>query len=442
MKKTQKEDDRKLTGQNEIAQKDGIEVSMKTEENQHEKHERQPEATGERSRPYDLVLFGATGFTGRLTAHYIAEHARREQLAWAIAGRRRDALEQIREECRHMSGGSRPPDLIVADVHQPETIRAMAASTRIILNTAGPFAIYGPAVVTAAAEAGTHYTDITGEPDFINNTYLKLDETARKTGSVIVNACGFDSIPADLTVWHAVRHLPADEGVAVRCYAETRARFSGGTLSTVIEALYRRSKGEKPVRIHNPRHHDAPVISRKIHRTHSSRLGKTSRRWAIPMPVSDIDIVRRSAMRMPDHYGHAFSYAQFFLLKGFSNVVKLAVFFGATAVLVRFDWFRAWIRRKTPAGTGPSEEVRKKSWFQMTAMAVSSGGKRCAMRMEGGDPGYDETAKMVAEASFCLLEMDKGRALGGGVMTPAEAMAVPLMKRLRDAGIQMAEVEF
>ena len=395
-------------------------------------------------RPYDLVLFGATGFTGRIAASYIASRAKEEAIRWAIAGRNERALEEVASKVRDHG----MPDRIVADSHQPDTLKRMAESARVLVNMVGPYARYAPNVVKAAVEAGTHYVDITGEPDFINETFLRYDEMARQKGVVLVNACGFDSIPADLTVWQAVRGVLGKgrvEGdtrstieehlhpVAVRCYVKTRAQFSGGTLSTVIEAIHRRTKGEKPVRIAYPKSKHAPRIERKVHRVRD--LGG----WAVPMPVADVEIVRRSAMRMPDQYGQAFSYAQFFVVRRLSTVLKLGLLFGALLVFVRFDGVRSWIRSKTPAGTGPSNDVRASSRFEVTTIAETSGGGRKTVVMRGGDPGYDETAKMVSEAAFALVEKDRAGTIRGGVLTPAEAMAEPLMRRLKERGIRIED---
>lgn len=431
--------------------------------------------TNKPKRPYDLVLFGATGFTGRIAANYIAGRASEEKLRWAIAGRNAKAMEEVAAELSRDSGNPdagtyEVPDRLVADIHQPETIRRMMESATVLMNMVGPYALYAPDVVKAAVDAGTHYVDITGEPDFINETFLQYDEKAREKGVALVNACGFDSIPADLTVWHAVRGLigsdaedgtdaedevdvghgaevvhgadAKDQPVAVRCYVKTRARFSGGTLSTVIEALHRRAEGKKPVRIAYPKAEHAPKIARRVHRVqkvHDLDSPLKLDGWAVPMPVADVEIVRRSAMRMPDHYGNAFSYAQFFVVRNFSTVVKLGMLFGILALFVRFDGFRTWIRSKTPAGTGPSREVRAKSRFTVTTIAETPAGERKKVVMSGGDPGYDETAKMVSEAAFALLEMDRKGSLRGGVLTPAEAMAEPLTGRLSARGIRFEQ---
>ena len=373
---------------------------------------------------YHLTLFGSTGFTGRITAAYIATHAAREGLTWAIAGRSEASLNELRDSLDGVK-----PDVVIADLRDKDSLRAMAASTKVLMNAVGPFAVYGPDVVEACLESGTHYLDITGEPEFINRCYVRHGKEAEEKGVTLVNACGFDSIPADFATWLAVNGLPADVPKSVRCYVSTNASFSGGTLNTAATSVHNKNSGKRQDVVTYPKHPDSPKIDRGIQ--FSERFGK----WALPMPVADIHIVRRTAMRLPEVYGGAFSYAQFFLARSFRGMVSLISRVVMLFTFIRFAWFRGWLLKKYSPGTGPSPEKRARSVFSVTAVAETIDGRASTVTISGGDPGYDETAKFFSESAFCLLEKSRAGTLKHGVLTPVEALGMELVGRLEAAGI-------
>lgn len=373
---------------------------------------------------YHLTIFGSTGFTGRITAAYIAKHAEREGLTWAIAGRSKEALFELRESLVGVK-----PDVVIADIRDKDSLRAMTASTKVLMNAVGPFALYGPDVVEACLESGTHYLDITGEPEFLNRCFVRHHQAAMDKGVVIVNACGFDSIPADFATWLAVKELPVDVPKSVRCYVSTNATFSGGTLNTAVQSVLNKKTGKRQEVVTYPKHPESPKINRGI------QFSKFFGKWALPMPVADIHIVRRSAMRLPEVYGGAFSYAQFFLARSFGGMVSLISRVVVLFTFIRFEWFRNWIYKKYSPGTGPSPEKRASSVFSVTAIAETIHGQTSTIKISGGDPGYDETAKFFAESAFCLLEKSRSGTLKHGVLTPVEALGEELVKRLEKEGI-------
>ena len=185
-------------------------------------------------RPYDLVLYGATGFVGTLTARYLAAHAP-DGLRWALAGRDEDRLRRLRER---LPGGA-DIGVLLADVSDPVALRELAGRTRVVATTVGPYIRYGAELVAACADAGTDYLDLTGEPEFVDLMYLRHDARARETGARLVHACGFDSVPHDLGAYFTVRQLP--EGVPLRVdgYVTVDAAFSGGTLASALDQLGR-----------------------------------------------------------------------------------------------------------------------------------------------------------------------------------------------------------
>ena len=376
---------------------------------------------------FDLVLLGATGFTGQLIARYIAQHIAGEGVtSWAIAGRNEQKLLQVKAS---LSGTL--PEIVMANVEDMASLTALSAQTRVLMNAVGPFNWSWRKVVEACVQTGTHYADITGEPSFVADVFQTFDEKARAQGVCVVNCCGFDSIPADYAAWITARSLPADLPKKVQAFVRTNAHFSGGTLTTAIHALYMESKGIS-IKTRIPRHPDAPAMKRRIH------FSPVVNAWAIPMPVVDPHIVKRSAWRMPADYGAAFSYAQYFVRSSWWKVVKTVFPIAIAMVLVRFEWFRERMFRKYASGTGPDANQRAAARFEVTCEG-SAGNHTVRTVMSGGDPGYDETAKMFSQAAFCLLKMPPGQQ--GGVLTPVEAFGEHLENRLKQEGIQINSLQ-
>src|SRR5258708_26288342 len=188
-------------------------------------------------RPYDLVLFGATGFSGGLTAEYVAEQAP-AQPRWGLAGRSQVRLEAVRERLAAINPACKDLPLLHADVSDEASISEIAQATRVVITTVGPYIEYGEPLVAACAEHGTDYTDLTGEPEFVDRMYGKYHRHAQETGARLVPACGFDSIPHDLGAYFTVQRLP--EGVPIRIEGFVRANgtASGGTAHSAITAMY------------------------------------------------------------------------------------------------------------------------------------------------------------------------------------------------------------
>ncbi|MCT7353208.1 saccharopine dehydrogenase NADP-binding domain-containing protein, partial [Streptomyces sp. 15-116A] len=180
-------------------------------------------------RPYDIVLFGATGFVGTLTAEYLAAHAP-EGLRWAIAGRSTEKLERLRER---LPGGGEV-GVLRADVADPDSLRALAEHARVVATTVGPYVRYGEELVAACADTGADYLDLTGEPEFVDLMYVRHDARARETGARLVHACGFDSVPHDLGAYFTVRQLPEGVPLTVDGFVSVDAAFSGGTFASAL----------------------------------------------------------------------------------------------------------------------------------------------------------------------------------------------------------------
>src|SRR6476469_985889 len=189
-------------------------------------------------REYDVVVFGATGFTGRLTAAYLARHAP-AGLRWALAGRNETKLARVRDELAEIDPDLKRLDLLTADVTDPASLAGVASRTRVVITTVGPYLTYGEPLVAACAEAGTDYVDLTGEPEFVDRMYVAHHATAALTGARIVHACGFDSIPHDLGALFTVQQLKATGPVSVRGVVRASGMVSGGTFHSAMTAMSR-----------------------------------------------------------------------------------------------------------------------------------------------------------------------------------------------------------
>ncbi|HET7328828.1 MAG TPA: saccharopine dehydrogenase NADP-binding domain-containing protein [Nocardioidaceae bacterium] len=382
-------------------------------------------------RTYDLVLFGATGFTGSLTAEYLARHAP-ERMRWALAGRDRDKLESVRNRLAELDPAYSDLGLITADVTDPTSMRRMAEQARVVISTVGPFLEYGDPVVKACAEAGTDYVDLTGEPEFVDRVYLDHHATACGTGARIVHACGFDSVPHDLGVYFTVQQLPEGVPIHVDGYVRSGGSFSGGTFHSAVNAM---SRGRRMLSVTRQRRAREP---RPARRRVSGRAGRPHRcddprGWALPLPTIDPQVVARSG-RALDRYGPDFSYRHHALVKKLPVAVGVVAAAGAVLALAQLSPTRRMLLSRISPGEGPGPRRRARSWFTVRFVGTA-GGQRVVTEVAGGDPGYDETAKMLAESALCLAFDDNPATCGQ--TTTAAAMGDNLLRRLVDAGIRM-----
>ncbi len=374
-------------------------------------------------KKYDLVLFGATGFTGKLIAQYLSANAP-ENLRWAVAGRNVEKLQEVVGLCK-----ASLPAVVVADLKDQKSLDQMASDTTLLMNTVGPFNWYGYDVVKACVAHHTHYLDITGEPLFVNNIFDQYHDLALEKECTIVNCCGFDSIPAEFATWLTVQKMNPDEPKVVKTFIRTNATFSGGTLTTAINALHEQSQGNTSGSRYK-KHPNAPKLKLKLH--FANEIGA----WAIPMPVVDPHIVKRTAANLVEQYG-PFAYGQYFVRSSFWKVVQTIFPIAIAALLVRFEWFRNWMFQKYHSGTGPSQTKRDQSKFEVISIGTSKS-QVVKTYFSGGDPGYTETSKMFSEAAFCILEKVKQNSLQYGVLTPVEAFGMPLVEKLKEKGIHIA----
>jgi short subunit dehydrogenase-like uncharacterized protein len=380
---------------------------------------------------HDIALFGATGFTGALTAEYLAQHAPAGTRI-ALAGRNREKLEAVRARLAPAYGDV---PLLHADVEDPDSLRAVAESARVVISTVGPYILYGEPLVAACAAAGTDYVDLTGEPEFVDLMWLRYHEQAQSSGARLVHCCGFDSIPHDLGAFFTVQQLPGDAPLRVNGFVRAGGTFSGGTYQTAINAFARARHAARNAR-ERRRLEPRPTDRRIKGIVGTPHRDAEAGGWVMPLPTIDPQIVLRSA-RALRRYGPDFGYGHYLVQKRLATLAGLAGGAGAAMALAQLPPARRLLLSLRAPGEGPTSEQREKSWFKVRFVG-EGGGERVVTEVSGGDPGYGETAKMLGESALCLVH-DELPATSGQVTTAA-AMGQPLLERLQRAGISFRRV--
>jgi short subunit dehydrogenase-like uncharacterized protein len=400
-------------------------------------------ASTPRDRTHDLVLFGATGFVGRLTADYLARAAPAGTRI-ALAGRSAQRLQAVRSRI-----GAPAADwpLVEADSSDEKALAALAESTRVVVTTVGPYAKYGLPLVAACAAAGTSYADLTGEVLFVRDSLDRHDATARETGARIVHACGFDSVPSDLGVLVTAERAAADGAGELTdttlVVVSVRGGVSGGTLDSMRNQVdvsrddpALREVVADPYALSPDRSAEPDLGSE----SDTVVVGREGGRWLGPFVMAPFNtrIVRRSNALQDWAYGREFRYSEAMSFGSTPAGPLLAAgtaagVVGLTAGL-GFGPTRAVLDRVLPApGQGPSKLVRDRGSFRLEITASTTSGARYRTTVAAsGDPGYAATSVMLGESGLCLA-LDELRS-GGGVLTPAVAMGTALADRLRSAG--------
>jgi short subunit dehydrogenase-like uncharacterized protein len=381
------------------------------------------------ARDHDIVVLGATGFTGELTAAYLAEHAP-DGLRWALAGRNQGKLEQVRSRLAKIDPALAGLPLVVADSSDAASLKLLAESTRVVITTVGPYVEYGEPLVAACAAAGTDYVDLTGEPEFVDRMYLEHHDVAAASGARIVHACGFDSIPHDLGAWFTVQQLGATDPITLRGVVRAGATASGGTFASAMGAFSRAKHMRDAMVARNK------VEPRPVGRKSRAVAGKPGRDkvlgyWLLPMPTIDPFVVARSGAAL-ESYGPDFRYSHYAGLKTLRYAAGAVAGVSTLMVAAQVAPVRNFLKSRVKQGEGPSEQRRAKSWFTVDFVGESAG-RTVHTRVSGGDPGYTETAKMLAESALCLALDDNPKT--SGQVTTAAAMAENLLPRLQRAGM-------
>jgi saccharopine dehydrogenase (NAD+, L-glutamate forming) len=387
-----------------------------------------------RRRELDLVLVGATGFTGGITAEYLARHAP-ASLRWAVAGRDQSRLAALRDRLGRIAERCADLPTVCVDLDDPASVERLAESTRSVASTAGPYVAIGNRLVAGCAAAGTDYLDICGESEFVDRTYIDHAERAEQTGARLVHCCGFESVPHDLGVLFTMSLLGPRASVAVDGFIRARAGLSAGTVHTAVGASgrVRRTRALAAERRRVERARGADATGGRQVRTVAGRPRHVpgSASWAVPLPTIDPTVVGRSA-RALDLYGPDFTYRHFAVVGRLPTAAAVVAGAGGLLLASRIPPVRRAVLGRRSAGDGPGPARRARSWFTARFVATTSD-REVVTEVAGGDPGYDETAKMLAEAALCLLYDDVPATRGQ--VTTARAMGTRLITRLQAAGM-------
>ena len=399
-------------------------------------------------REFDVVVQGATGFTGVLVAEYLLrQYGVDRDLRWALSGRSEAKLRKVREE---LGAEASSLELIVADSFDEAALASLAARTRVVLTTVGPYALYGSDLVEACVNAGTHYCDLAGEVQWIRKMVNQHHERATETGAKIVNCCGFDSVPMDIGVWalqDAVHKKYGQycESISMMVRA-TKGTASGGTLASMMNLIKesREDRSVARVLIHpyslNPEGEREGPDNRDQQKV---LFRDDAQSWTAPFVMAGVNtkVVRRSHALAGYPYSKEFRYDESVMTgRGFSGWLKgtvMTVGLGGIVFFASYAPTRKLLQRFFLAkpGEGPDEDMQKTGFFNLVQIGKLEDGTVVRGKVTGDqDPGYGSTSKMLSECAVCLAKDELPT--GGGVLTPASAMASPLLVRLRaNAGL-------
>lgn len=401
------------------------------------------------SRTYDIVLFGASGFTGTLLAHFF-DRLPASNLRWAVAGRNRRKLEELVETLK----GS--PDVVIADATDSVALGRMAEAAKVVCTTAGPYAKYGTRLVEACAHAGTHYCDLAGEVNWIREMQDRFHAKARQTGARLVHCCGFDSIPSDIGAHLLQRHAIEKHGVPCSEISmglvHARGGFSGGTVASLMGVLDKASKDKETRRILGnplslcPRSDVCVPVSEQGWVKWRPEFG-----WTAPFLMASINtrVVRKTQDWQKNPEGFRFSYTECTVLgRGLGNRAKamtMSAGLGLFTLGLMNPLTRPLLRRFLPdPGEGPSEKARESGSFKIRH--VGRGNRdgqdfEVALTVRGDkDPGYEGTARMLGTSALCLATGRVSEEFRGGVLTPALCFGDQLAQPLAEQGIRF-EIE-
>jgi len=416
---------------------------------------------GNTDRQYDLVVWGATGVAGSLVAEYLTKKYTPEELSLAIGGRSEDRLRELEAELVEGSDAWDEVSVLIGDATDPESLRDIARSVRVVCTTVGPYTKYGTPLVEACVDAGTDYCDLTGEVNWVRETVDEYHEDAVAADARIVHSCGFDSVPADLGTL-LVQSFAAEEFGRpcdmVRIYVEdTSGGVSGGTLASAAELFEAASEDQTARRaVTNPYSLAPPGEREGVDEGEQRRPRKDPLRsvWTAPSPMAPVNerIVRRTNALLGYPWGDDFRCTEVVTtgrgLKGVGGAIIVAGGIGLFTAAMSVGPVRSGLRRFVfpDPGEGPTGEETEKGHFKVRVLGSGTAGDDMSAveSIVAADlgPGYGATARMLGESAMCLVLEEVDSELSGGVLTPASAIGEPLADRLRGAGLTVTVDEW
>lgn len=391
-------------------------------------------------KTFDIVVYGATSFVGQIMTRYMHAQFGDGSIRWAIAGRSQDKLQKLSETI-----GLSGIEMLVADASDEAALEAICARTRVVVSTVGPYALYGDTLVKVCAASGTHYCDLTGEPQWIRKMQARHESAARKSGAWIVHCCGFDSIPSDLGVHFLQQHASRQFGQACNRInmrvAEIRGGASGGTIASMIN-MVKEASGDADLRRQLedpyslcPPGHGFSARQREVKMAYDDDY----KSWVAPFIMAAINarVVHRSNALSNNSYGADFLYEEAMVTGagGAGKRAARAISWGMTGLMLGLlvppiRWLLENHVLPKP-GEGPSEHAQLTGGYDLVFLGTTPDGNKVRCRVTGDrDPGYGSTAKMLAQAAACLAR-DVPESTAGGFWTPATLMGDKLITRLQ-----------
>lgn len=388
-------------------------------------------------REFDVIVYGASGFTGRLVAEYLAKIG---ETRWAMAGRGRAKLESVRDEV----GAAKSTPIIIADAADAASLEAMTARAKVVITTVGPYQLYGEPLVVACVKTGTDYVDLCGEPNWMAEMIAKYEGAAKQSGARIVFSCGFDSIPFDCGVFF-LQELAREKLGAPVPHVRGRVRkmkgtFSGGTMASMLATIKAQAhdpdlmkKLRNPFLLAGEKGAAQPEQNKPVHDADLDA-------WATPFVMAPINTknVHRTNALLGYPYGREFTYSEMQMTgKGAAGEKRAKAAANGTLMLLAAlafpptRWLLTSFALPKP-GQGPNKEQRETGHYEALFVGDGAGGKQIRASVAGDkDPGYGSTSKMIAQAALCLArDVDRSQT-PGGIWTPAAAMGQPLIARLQ-----------
>ena len=363
------------------------------------------------SKEYDIIVYGATGFTGKLICEYLYTHQDTNQLKWAISGRNPSKLSILATQYK--------VDFIEADSFNVKSLDKITKVAKLIISVVGPYSLYGKKLVKSCVDNRCHYLDLTGEPEFVNFVEQKFSKKAKDKGVILMNCCGFESIPPDLGVYYTTKQLK-DSNAKITTFLKTKGKISGGTWASFLNSFSNKK----------------PIIKKGLQGSKRSKkifYVKELKKWALIFPVIDKHIVKKSAKSLD--YGDRFSFNQYIVFKSLLRIISLVASISVISILAKSKLLRNWLISFIPSGNGPNEKERNKHWFEVKIFAHTKS-QIVRTTVSGGDPGYGETAKFISEMALCITFDNDKLNVDRGVVTPAQCAGDLMIERLKKRGIK------
>ena len=394
------------------------------------------------TRQYQVVVWGATGFTGKWVANYLHDNYDQADLRWAIAGRNSKKLIEVSQ---FISDDNDQVDHLISDSADEASLRNLVRNTKVIISTVGPYAFYGSLLVKLCAEEGTHYVDLTGEVPWMAEMIATHQDTAVTSGAKIVHSCGFDSIPSDIGNFFAQQQAISKFGKPLSkvqlAVLKMKGGMSGGTLHSMMNVIKQATKDKairrlmfNPYSLNPDRSYQGPDGRDQAKVAFDERLDS----WTAPFIMAAINtrVVRRSNALLNFKFGHDFSYTETMVtakgVPGYLAAKSISATVTMVALLSITGAGRKILGFVLPQGKGPKVDPDNPGFYVLQFDGETNSGEKLTTKVVGdADPGYGSTSKMLSEAAVCLALDDDNIVSEGGFWTPASAMGNALMQRLQ-----------